>query len=253
MANDSPPSESPVNDSYLAGILRSVVGVPWFRAKAALTRNRYRQNASSQTLDWPWGEVHYNRVALVNLLVSKVDDCDYLEIGCDTNGLFDAVAAPNKVGVDPRRGGNVRKTSDEFFRDNRKTFDVVFIDGLHTYEQVHRDIVNAIRVLKPGGWVALHDMLPRNWMEHHVPVVTTGKWTGDVWKTGFELAQTEGIDFKIIKMDFGVGVFRLTHPSPRLVDLKSELEDKQFPYFVENLARLPVIEWKDCKEWLRKR
>ena len=52
-------------------------------------------------------------------------------------------------------------TSDEFFELNNEKFDFVFVDGLE-HDQVRRDVENALRCLNPGGYIALHDMLPRN-------------------------------------------------------------------------------------------
>jgi hypothetical protein len=211
---------------------------------------KYGHLAYDKTFDWDWKKTNFNRIALVNLLVSQKPDCAYLEIGCAANDLYDSVPVPNKVGVDPQNGGNVRKTSDDFFRANQAYFDVVFIDGLHTYDQLRRDIINSIRFLKPGGWIAFHDMLPRSWMEHQVPYLGLGPWTGDVWKVAFELSQTEGIDFKILKIDCGVGVIRLTKDKPILVDLTGELANQPFSYFYENVSRLPIIEWNDAQDWL---
>jgi len=54
----------------------------------------------------------------------------------------------NKIGVDPERGGNIRMTSDHFFKVNKSKFDVIFIVGLHTFEQARRDVLNSIKVLK---------------------------------------------------------------------------------------------------------
>jgi hypothetical protein len=222
-----------------------------YRLKNWIRQNKYRQHSFGKAFDWNWKETNYNRIALVNILVGKTPNCAYLEIGCASNYLFDSIPALNKVGIDPQNGGNIRKTSDEFFSTNKLFFDVVFIDGLHTYDQVRRDVINSIKFLKPGGWIALHDMLPRNWIEEHVPIVTSHYWTGDVWKVAFELSKTEGIDFKIIKIDNGVGVLKLTKNNPSLVNLITELHDKQFSYFYENVAKLPIVEWNDCQNWLR--
>jgi len=178
-------------------------------------------------------------------------DPTYLEIGCASNALFDSVPAVHKVGVDPASGGTERKTSDEFFKNNTRQFDVIFIDGLHTYEQARKDVINAIKCLKEKGWIGLHDMLPRNWMEHHIPIVTRDMWLGDVWKVAFELSQTEGIDFRILKIDCGVGVFRVLQEDVMLKDLTRELRDKQFSYYYDNIKTLPIIDWKDAQEWLR--
>jgi hypothetical protein len=214
-------------------------------------QKHFQHHACDKTIEWNWESINYNRIALVNLLTSKYTNCDYLEIGCNTNNLFDSVPVKNKVGVDPFAGGNIRKTSDDFFKENNAKFDVIFIDGLHTYEQVRLDVINAIKALKPGGWIALHDNLPRDWIEQHVPVVSPTYWTGDVWKVAFELAKTVGIDFKILKIDYGVGVFKLNASAPQLVDLTAELSDKQFSYFYENLSQLPILEWEEAQSWLR--
>jgi len=211
---------------------------------------KHAHNSYNKSFDWDWKQTNFNRIALVNLLVSQKADCAYLEIGCAANDLYDSVPALNKTGVDPQNGGNVRKTSDDFFHTNESFFDVIFIDGLHTYDQVRKDIINSIKFLKPGGWIAFHDVLPRNWMEHHVPYIGLGSWTGDVWKVAFELTQTDGIDFKILKIDCGVGVLRLTKDKPTLIDLRNELSDKQFSYFYENAAKLPIIGWDDAQNWL---
>lgn len=215
-------------------------------------QHHYRHHAYEKRFDWDWDSLHYNRIAVVNLLAAKFPACDYLEIGCAANSLFDAVCAPNKVGVDPMRGGTLRQTSDAFFAENTKKFDVIFIDGLHEYHQVRKDVENAMRALKPGGWIALHDMMPAGWMEQHVPMLKSDVWNGDVWKVAFELSQSPGIDFKIIKVDHGVGVFRLDDPHATLIDREQELSAKQFAFYYENFSSLPVVEWHACQAWLRR-
>jgi len=237
--------------TFLYKTLRYFFGPIRRRLRYSILKKQYGKHSFNKAFDWNWQETNFNRIALVNLLVRKTPNCAYLEIGCASNSLFDSIPALNKVGVDPQIGGNIRTTSDEFFHTNKSLFDVVFIDGLHTYDQVRRDVINSIKFLKPGGWIALHDMLPRTWIEHHVPDLTSGVWCGDVWKVAFELSKTEGIYFKIIKIDHGVGVLRLTKNSPSLVNLTDELNDKQFSYFYENIAKLPIVEWNDCQNWLR--
>lgn len=201
--------------------------------------------------DWDPKSINYNRIALTNLLVSKFPNCAYLEIGCNTNALFDSLPISNKIGVDPFAGGNIKMTSDDFFLQNKDKFDVIFIDGLHTYEQVRRDIVNSIEVLKPGGWIVIDDMLPRTWIEQHVPCISPDNWTGDVWKVSFELINTPGVDFKIFNIDLGVGAFRIQGDDVKLVDQYTLLSTKKFSYFYENISRLPVTNWEDGQDWLR--
>lgn len=143
------------------------------------------------------------------------------------------------------------KLQTSFFRANKAFFDIIFVNGAHTYEQVREDAINSIKFLNLGGWIAFHDMLRRNWIECNVPIVDIGRWTGDVWKLAFGLSQTDGVDFKIVKIDHGVGVLRLTKDNPKLADLTKELSDKKFSYFYENVSKLPIIEWADAQHWLR--
>jgi len=212
---------------------------------------KWSHHSDSRRFDWDWRATNYNRIAVVNHLLSKVTNPAYLEIGCASNALFDSVPALNKVGVDPVSGGTERKTSDDFFQQNKSKFDVVFIDGLHTYEQVRKDVINSIKCLKDNGWVALHDMLPRDWIEQHIPIVTRHVWTGDVWKVAFELSQTDGIDFKILKIDYGVGVFRVLKQDVVLKELSDDLRDKEFSYYYDNIKALPITDWKEAQQWLR--
>ncbi|MBP0574550.1 class I SAM-dependent methyltransferase, partial [Mycobacterium tuberculosis] len=89
-----------------------------------------------------------------------------------------------------------RMTSDAFFATNTENFDVVFIDGLHEYAQVRRDVVHALGCLAAGGWIALHDMLPRGWREQHVPRLSRS-WNGDCWKIAVELSHSPDVEFRI--------------------------------------------------------
>ena len=57
----------------------------------------------------------FYRWDLVNYLIDKNEYKYYLEIGCDKNQLFSKINLDEKVGVDPYSGGNIRKTSDDFF------------------------------------------------------------------------------------------------------------------------------------------
>lgn len=55
-----------------------------------------------------------------------------------------------------------------------------------------------------------------------MPIITLGDSTGDAWKIAFELSQTEGVEFKIIKIDHGVGVLRITKGYSSLINLTAE-------------------------------
>jgi hypothetical protein len=218
-----------------------------------LLRSRFERNRTGYQLPFNWNDTNYNRTAVINLVLATKPEARYLEIGCADNKTFDSVIAAQKVGVDPRKGGTHRMTSDEFFRTwTGGDFDVIFIDGLHVYEQAARDLRNSFKLLNDGGWVVLHDMLPSNWLEEHVPRISD-PWTGDVWKVGFELAQTKDVDFKIVEIDFGVGVVQPRIPNPEVPDLANELRDMRFSYLYENIHRLPLIGYDEGRTWLRSR
>lgn len=213
--------------------------------------NRYKNSKFDKKLSFEWNQINFNRKAVVNRLLAVTPGGAYLEIGCAGNDLFDAVMAPRKVGVDPARGGTHRMTSDTFFASYRgEPFDVVFIDGLHTYDQVRRDLAGALRVLKPGGWIALHDMLPRDWLEEHVPQVRTRGWTGDGWKLAFELAAATGVDFRLLALDHGVVVVRPLRSDPEIPDLSEILQNERFPYLYNNLSKLPMIDFAEAAAWI---
>lgn len=223
------------------------------RLHAAYVKNQqeYERQGQGWKIDWNWKATHYNRIALLNVLAARRPEGAYLEIGCFKNDLFDSIPLVVKVGVDPVQGGTVRATSDAFFATNTQKFDLIFIDGLHTYDQVHRDVANALKAIKPGGWIAMHDMLPSNVMEQHEPYSEISAWVGQGWKVAFELLQTEGVDFKIVKIDHGVGVIRVLEPGSALADFSGTLGGPQFPYFYENYTRLPLATWDEALPWLR--
>ena len=79
------------------------------------------------------------RWELINTIIKNNNYSSYLEIGCFNNECFDEINDIKKIGVDPLKGGTIRKTSDEFFRVNKEKFDIIFIDGLHEYKQIKRD------------------------------------------------------------------------------------------------------------------
>ena len=162
-----------------------------------------------------WHKYNINRIALINSAVRKIldkkKDCKYLEIGCDDNFVFNSIMLPdeNKIGVDPRQGGNHRMTSDEFFSQNKKNFDVIFIDGLHHYEQCQKDVINSLKFLNLNGYIFIHDLLPLNWKMELVPRIQ-GHWNGDVWKVGYELSLLKNLEFKIANIDSGIGYLKKT-------------------------------------------
>lgn len=211
---------------------------------------KYRRHRVEGFFDHDWRKIPFDRATVVGRLVGSRESPAYLEIGCAENLLFDQVKAGRKVGVDPACGGTHRMTSDAFFASNHETFDVVFIDGLHHYEQVRRDVINALAAVPAGGWIALHDMYPRDWVEEHVPQIATSRWTGDPWKAAFELAVTPGVDFRLVAIDHGVGIVRVLSDGARLADRRAELSPQRFAWFRDHLAELPIVDWPTAERWI---
>ena len=179
-----------------------------------------------------WNKILFNRVSFITAATQKFSDCRYLEIGCDDNICFNSIPVINKIGVDPDRGGNIKDTSDNFFKNNKNRFDVIFIDGLHIYEQCRRDVINSLKVLDKNRYIFLHDMTPRTWIEENVPRLKNTLWTGDIWKVAIELSKTKGIDFFVINADMGVGVLRKKEENIVYHDDFENLKDLKFKDFL---------------------
>ena len=94
-------------------------------------------------------------------------------------------------------------------------------------------------------------MLPDDAISEHVPIISRGPWSGNVWKVAFELASSAGIDFKLIRIDCGVGLFRVTDPHATLTNLGDVLQDKRFQYLYENIGQLPLVDWEEAYKWIR--
>ncbi len=207
---------------------------------------KYGKFATSKIIKKSWDKLFLNKIALINLAVSNVlkkkGFCFYLEIGCDDNVTFNSISLPKKYkyGVDPKQGGNIKKTSDSFFKKNKQKFDVILLDGLHEYEQTQRDVLNAIKILNKNGYIFIDDLIPLDWKMEFVPRIQ-GRWNGDVWKVGFELSKSENLKFKIIDIFSGLGYLRKINKKLKYKKMNEFLKEKRFKYFLKIYKKLPVI------------
>ncbi len=199
------------------------------------------------------GKLHYNfppnyyRWDLIEYLINKYRFSDYLEIGCDQDQLFSKIKIQNKVGVDPNSGGNVRKTSDEFFEKNKNKFDIVFIDGLHTYDQVKKDILNSINCLKENGIILVHDCMPDSLSKQAVPRYRM-IWNGDVWKAIVDLRQREDLEIFTCEMDQGIGIIK-KEKNTSILEIKKPARNLKFKDYYANYKNfLRVISVEELKE-----
>ncbi len=199
------------------------------------------------------GKINYNfpenyyRWDLIKYLIKKNNYKNYLEIGCDQNQLFSKVNIENKIGVDPVSGGNVRKTSDAFFRDNKSRFDIIFIDGLHTYNQVKKDILNSIHYLEKKGIILVHDCMPDSLDKQAVPRYKM-QWNGDVWKAIVDLRQNENLQIYTCEIDQGIGIIT-TNKNTSILKLDKPIRELKFKDYFNNYKEyMRVINLEKFKE-----
>ena len=184
-----------------------------------------------------------SRQKIVQEIINLKKFQSYLEIGCDNDQLFDAINCKNKIGVDPEKGGNLRKTSDEFFYDNKKKFDFVFIDGLHEFDQVCKDIKNSLKFLTEGGMIMLHDCLPNNVYQQIVPRCKY-TWNGDVWKAIVKFRTNNDLDTYTCNADEGLGViFKRNNRNKLKLEINNFKDLKFKDFYYEHKKLMNIIEY----------
>lgn len=171
------------------------------------------------------------RVELINTLIEQKGFRKYLEIGCAKDKTFNRIQAAYKVGVDPKSGGTIRKTSDQFFAESEEKFDIIFIDGLHHWDQVFKDVEHSLAVLNSGGAIILHDCLPtEEFHQRRTPSAKSGAWTGDVWKAIVKLRTRTDVDVAVLNSDWGLGmILARTNSAP--LELDEDIEDLDWNWF----------------------
>ena len=170
-------------------------------------------------LNYNWSKTP-SRTEIIQKIINKQAYKNYLEIGCDNDENFSKVYIDNKVGVDPLKGGTLRMTSDEFFKNNKDYFDIIFLDGLHTYEQTIKDIDNSLKVLNDKGVIIIHDCLPKKIWNQIVPRMY-GHWNGDVWKAIVHSRTYAYADTYTLKADHGLGII-FKRQNKNLLKIKEE-------------------------------
>ncbi len=191
--------------------------------------------------------LNYYRWDLIGYLIKKNNYSDYLEIGCDQDQLFSKIEIQNKIGVDPVSGGNIRKTSDDFFKTNKNKFDIIFIDGLHVYEQVKKDILNSVDSLKENGIILVHDCMPDKMSKQAVPRYRM-IWNGDVWKAIVDLRQNNDLEIYTCEIDQGIGIIKKSKNSS-ILNIKKSIKKLKFEDYYNNYKEyLRVISLEEFKK-----
>jgi hypothetical protein len=216
-----------------------------------------------------------DRTAVIQAALDATGRGNYLEIGVCTGESFIPLKARRKWGVDPehylswkriakyevfsRLGLKdervFRQTSDEFFERQaqmlgRRGVDVAFVDGLHTYEQALRDVLSAVRRLRPGGIVLMHDCSPESEVAA-LPAASiaevgtknipgwTGAWNGDVWKAVVHLrSRHHDLSVFVLDCDNGIGVVTRAPAQERLAYAPQDIQAMAYADLDRDRARL---------------
>jgi SAM-dependent methyltransferase len=110
---------------------------------------------------------------IIKVVLKSYKNPVYLELGLFNGDTWNEVSflASKATGVDIVIQPNISKaskehklfagTTDKFFATLKDfTADVIFIDADHNYKSVKKDFENALRILKEGGCILLHDTDP---------------------------------------------------------------------------------------------
>ena len=190
---------------------------------------------------------NYFRWDLIKYLNDKNKYNYYLEIGCDKDQLFSRIDIKNKYGVDPSSGGNIRKTSDEFFQKNQTTFDLVFIDGLHEYHQVKKDILNSLKFLNKDGIILVHDCLPDTMSKQAVPRYRM-TWNGNVWKAIVDLRMKHNVEIFTCEIDQGIAIIQ-NKTNTNILNINKKVKKLKFKDFYNNYKNyMRIISLEKFKE-----
>ena len=182
-------------------------------------------------LDYDWKK-YPSRSEIIQKIIDSKKYKNYLEVGCDKDENFSKINVEKKIGVDPLKGGTLRMTSDNFFKNNNEKFDLIFLDGLHTYEQTIKDIDNSLKFLNNHGVVIIHDCLPKKIWNQIVPRVY-GHWNGDVWKAIVHSRTYSYADTYTCIADHGLGII-FKRKNRDLLELKKDFKNLKFSEYYYN-------------------
>lgn len=195
---------------------------------------------------------------VINYLIEVFKYDWYLEIGTAQLGCFTNIKCKYKIGMDPKYSAQgteteqvYKMTSDEFFAQQKGEYNISFIDGLHNYEQVVKDIINVWNVLRPGGFIIMHDCYPLDAQAaERQPVSPYAAWNGDVFRSILWFKETyPNIYCHVIFTDHGLGTIY------KALDCKLETNprnllsyvDYDYTWLMDNLDRLGIITVEEFK------
>ena len=191
---------------------------------------------------------------LIKIIIENKNINSYCEIGVDKSYTLNKVkkiAKIDAIGVDPFRNTDIKKSSDIFFKTNKRKFDLIFIDGLHEFDQVLRDFENSIQSTNEDGIILIDDCLPSSYNEQLIPRIQR-KWTGDTWKLLF-LIHELNFEYIISNCQSGIGIIKVNKSKLKYIkNLNiSRFKKLDFNYFCENYKKLNIKNHSETISFIR--
>ncbi len=174
---------------------------------------------------------------LINWLIRLRDFRHYLEISVhEKHVTFGYIHCERKCFV----SGHI---SNNFFESCQEKYDLIFIDGVHTEMQASKDILNALRFLREGGVIVIHDCMPPDaWHQREPEYFEEGQaWNGTVWKAALRIFNELRYKCDLLDADWGCGIIdTATTVNPKDLSLPEILSyDEHYPlllYYKRSVA-----------------
>jgi len=116
--------------------------------------------------------------------------------------------------IDFRTKGLDIKPCIDQFRGGGHRYDIILVDSWHGYHTSARDLRVAYGLLKPGGFMVVHDCFPVT-LEQTTPMFIRGAWCGQTYRAYLNfVCARPGLTYCTVDTDFGCGVIR--KPAHRL-------------------------------------
>jgi hypothetical protein len=176
---------------------------------------------------------------IINVLGQRFKLGSYLEICTPTTGLtFDKVSEtiyPKKVrliyrsseisnNLEGKTFHTASHSSSDFLNliyqmgNGSPIFDTIFIDSWHSYSASSMDLTGAWRLLRPNGFLVVHDCNPPS-MEAACPDFVTGEWCGETYRAYIDfLCLRPDASFLTVDTDYGCGVVQKLASSQNSAD-----------------------------------
>jgi predicted O-methyltransferase YrrM len=127
---------------------------------------------------------HGGRLITVDIVDVNGPEGPAMKLGCETPAELIGRLKYNNVNF-------VKSRSTDFMRACSERFDLIFLDGAHEAEVVYQEIPLALALLRPSGFILLHDFFP-----NLKPLWSDGKVIPGPW-LAIERLKREGASLRV--------------------------------------------------------